>query len=244
MTSGIPNFTRTEIFKRLIENEPATYHPMSFFINLAYKQTDEFMPGKGWHYSNTNYYLLGMIIEKVTRHDLSYEFQKRFFKPLNLRNTYYSTDAYPLAIYKKQVHAYLNDTDVTKENPSYYGPAGCMLMNTKDLLIWTQALFTPGKVLSQQSLNELMKTHVVPSSPPKPDGSRYGLGIYSLNIHDYGLVWWYTGVINGYSSIVMWAPKKHIIIVAQIDRWKNNNFGMLMPGQIFINTVLNKMKNE
>lgn len=241
MTSGIPNFTRTEIFRKLIENEPTTYHSPSFFVNLAYKQKDEFMPGKGWYYSNTNYYLLGMIIEKITKQNLSHEFQKRFFKPLHLSNTYYSIDAYPTSIYRQQAHAYLNNADVTKENPSYYGSAGCMLMNTKDLLIWTQALFTPGKVLSQQSLNELMKTHAVPPSPPKPNGSRYGLGIYSLDIPGYGLVWWYTGVINGYSSVFMWIPKKQIIVAAQIDRWKDNNFWLLMPGQKFINTILEKI---
>jgi D-alanyl-D-alanine carboxypeptidase len=238
MTSGISNFTRTEIFKKLIENEPTTYHPPSFFVDLAYKQKDEFSPGKGWYYSNTNYYLLGMIIENITKKSLLHEFQQRFFKPLHLTNTYYSIDTYPASIYRQQVHAYLNDKDVTKENPSYYGPAGCMLMNTKDLLIWTQALFTPGKILSKHSLNNLMKTQTVPSNPPKPDGSRYGLGMYSLDIPGYGLVWWYTGVIDGYSSVFIWIPKKQIIIAAQVNRWKDNNFGLLMPGQYFINTIL------
>src|SRR5437879_1198693 len=42
MTSGIPNFTRTETYKKLIKNEPIIYHPSSFFVNLAYKQKDEF----------------------------------------------------------------------------------------------------------------------------------------------------------------------------------------------------------
>jgi len=242
MTSGIPNFTRTEIFKKLIENEPNMYHPLSFFVDLAYEQKDEFTPGKNWYYSNTNYYLLGMIIEKITKQSLPYEFQQRFFKPLHLNNTYYSIDTYPTHIYKQQVHAYLNNKDVTKENPSYYGPAGCILMNTKDLLTWTQALFMPGKVLSSYSLDELMKTQAVPLSPPKPDGSRYGLGIYSLDIPNYGLVWWYTGVINGYSSILMWIPSRQIIIVAQVDRWRDNNFGLLMPGQKFINTILENIR--
>ncbi|EHL30811.1 hypothetical protein LDG_7174 [Legionella drancourtii LLAP12] len=238
MTSGIPNFTRTEAFKKLIEHEPTTYHSISFFVNLAYGQKDEFMPGKGWHYSNTNYYLLGMIIEKITNQSLPLEFQQRFFKPLNLNNTYYSISSYPISIYKRQVLAYLDNKDVTKENPAYYGPAGGMLMNIRDLLIWTEALFTPGKILSKHSLDQLRQTQAVPPNPPKPNNARYGLGIYSLEIPGYGLVWWYTGVINGYSSIFMWIPNKKTILVAQIDRWKDNNFGLLMPGQNFINTIL------
>ena len=241
MTSGIPNFTRTETFKKLIETEPTTYHSPSFFIDLAYEQKDEFTPGKSWYYSNTNYYLLGMLIEKITKHSLVYEFQQRFFNPLHLTNTYYSMNTYPTSVYKQQAHAYLNDKDVTKENPSYYGPAGCMLMNARDLLIWTQALLTPGKILSKASLAELIKTQAVPSSPPKPDGSRYGLGIYSLNITGYGLVWWYTGVIDGYSSIFMWIPSKQIVVVVKVNRWKDPNFGLLMPGQNFINSILEKI---
>lgn len=238
MTSGIPNFTRTEAFKKLIEHEPSAYHPASFFVDLAYGQKDEFMPGKGWYYSNTNYYLLGMIIEKITNQSLPLEFQQRFFTPLHLHNTYYSINSYPISIYKRQVHAYLDNKDVTKENPAYYGPAGSMLMDIQDLLTWTEALFTPGKILSKHSLNELLQTQAVPLSPPKPNNARYGLGIYSVEIPGYGLVWWYTGVINGYSSMFMWIPNKQTIIVAQIDRWKDNNFGLLMPGQNFINIIL------
>lgn len=241
MTSGVPNFTRTEAFKKLIEHEPTKYHPISFFVDLAYGQKDEFMPGKGWYYSNTNYYLLGLIIEKITNQSLALEFQQRFFKPLHLSNTHYSINSYPMSIYKQQIHAYLDNKDVTRENPAYYGPAGGMLMSIQDLLIWTEALFTPGKILSRHSLDELMQTHAVPSSPPKPNNSRYGLGIYSLNIPGLGIIWWYTGVINGYSSTFMWIPNKQTILVAQIDRWKDNNFGLLMPGQNFINTILEKI---
>ena len=115
----------------------------------------------------------------------------------------YSSNSYPTSIYKRQVHAYLDDEDVTKENPAYYGPAGSMLMDIQDLLTWAEALFTPGKILSKNSLEELLQTQAAPSSPPKPYNARYGLGVYSLEIPGYGLVWWYTGVVNGYSSIYL-----------------------------------------
>ncbi len=81
MTSGIPNFTQTKTFKHLIEFKPTMYHSLSFFVNLAYRQNDKFSSGKGWYYSNTNYYLLGILIKKVTHQSLLHVFQKRFFKP-------------------------------------------------------------------------------------------------------------------------------------------------------------------
>jgi D-alanyl-D-alanine carboxypeptidase len=238
MSSGISNFTLTDTFKKLIKNDPAGYHPLSFFVNLAYMREDQFSAGQGWNYSNTNYYLLGMLIEKITHHSLADEFHQRFFKPLHLQHSYYSGNVYPHFIDKKRVHAYLNDKDVTNENPAYYGPAGGMVMNTQDLVTWIEALFTPGKVLTKKSINELMKTQAVPFVPPKPKNARYGLGVYSLNIPKQGLVWWYTGVVDGYSSVFMWIPSRKIILAAQINRWTGNDFGILMPDNDFLNTIL------
>lgn len=238
MTSGIPNFTRTDIFKNLIQNQPTAYHPLSFFVDLAYQQKDLCEPGKSWYYSNTNYYLLGMLIEKVTHHKLSVELRQRFFKSLHLDHTVFSESSYPAIVNAHRVHAYFNNKDVSDENPAYYGPAGGLLMNSTDLITWAEALFQPGRILTQHSLNQLMTTQVVPLSPPKPAGSRYGLGVYSLAIPGNGIVWWYTGVIDGYSSIFMWIPSKQTIIVAQINAFQEKNFGLLMPEKIFMNTLL------
>jgi D-alanyl-D-alanine carboxypeptidase len=115
MTSGISNFTRTATFKNLIATAPTSYHPLSFFVDLAYQQNDEFTPGKNWYYSNTNYYLLGILIEKITNHSLTYELQQRFIKPLHLNNTFYAITTYPDYVYRRQAHAYYNKKDVTNE---------------------------------------------------------------------------------------------------------------------------------
>ncbi len=242
MTSGIPNFTQTIRFKKLIQSQPTAYHSPTFFVDMAYEEKDEFTPGKAWSYSNTNYYLLGILIEKVTHHTLAEEFNQRFFKPLHLNHSYYSASNYSTKVQNQKAHPYFNNQDMNDVNPSYYGPAGSMLMNTTDLVIWTQALFTPGKILSQASINQLMTTVPVPRTPPRPAGSRYGLGIFSLEIPGYGLTWWYTGVVDGYSSLFMWIPGRKIILTAQINGWGGNNFALLMPGQVFTNTLLQKIQ--
>jgi D-alanyl-D-alanine carboxypeptidase len=238
MTSGIPNYTAFPRFEKLIHQTPKAQYPLIQFIDLAYQQQDDFLPGHGWHYSNTNYYLLGLIIEKITHHDLADELKQRFFIPLKLDHTYYSDKAYPRFVLSQMAHAYFNNRDVTQENPCYFGPAGSMVMNSGDILRWVKLLFTPGKVLNQKSLSQFMTTITVPYSPPKPNGAAYGLGVYSLNIPYYGLVWWYSGVRDGYSSVFVWIPSKKIIITAQINSWKENNFGVLMPGQPFLNQLL------
>lgn len=244
MTSGIANFTKTNKFEKMIKEQPQAYYPLSYWTNLAYQQKDLFEPGKDWYYSNTNYYLLAMIIEKVTHHKLADELKQRFFRPLHLKNTYYFDHAYPEEVIAKKVHPYLDGKDVNLENPSYYGPAGSMLMNATDLIHWTEFLFFPGKVLSEDSLKQVMTTIKIPDNPPKPKGSSFGLGIYSLTIPNIGKIWWYTGIINGYSSIMMWLPTKNIFIVAQINGFHKKDFGLLMPGHEFMNTVLSLMLNN
>lgn len=238
MTSGIANFTNTATFQQMLQLHPQQQYALTKFIDLAYQQPDDFAPGQGWHYSNTNYYLLGLIINKISHQDLADELQQRFFVPLQLNHTYYSDSSYPNSVISERIHGYLDTRDVSNINPNFYGPAGGMLMNSADIIHWVDALFSPGKILDQQSMQQLMQTTNVPPSPPKPAGARYGLGIYSLDIPNYGLVWWYTGVIDGYSSVFMHIPSKHITIAAQIDRWQNNDFGLLMPQKPFLEKVL------
>jgi len=63
-----------------------------------------------------------------------------------------------LSVFNKKAHAYLDGKDVTDQNPAYYGPAGGMLMNAKDLLTWAQALLHQGKYCLKNHLKELMTT--------------------------------------------------------------------------------------
>lgn len=72
-------------------------------------------------------------------------------------------------------HAYARGHDITPFNASHYGPAGSMVMNSLDLLTWTHALLTPDIILSATSIKEMETTVAVPSTPPKPQGCRFGL---------------------------------------------------------------------
>ena len=231
MTSGIPNFTEAQEFKNLVNSNPKKLILPAQLINIAYAMPDYFAPGQGWHYSNTDYYLLSLVIEKITGQPLEVVLQQRFFKPLKLEHTFYSTGFYPKAVEAQMAHAYMGKEDVTNFNAGLYGPAGGMVMDSHDLITWTHALFTPGVILNQASIKQLMTTVPVPPSPPKPEGAAYGLGIYSLNMPGIGMVWYYAGVINGYTSTMMWIPAKNEIIVAQVASWPSGHYEVLFPNQ-------------
>lgn len=227
MTSGIAN---TDFSKERDDYE-TTVLTSKKIVDAIYQKPDLFAPGSEWRYSNTNYFLLGLLIEKISGMPLNEVLTNRFFKPLHLDHTFYSDSFYSKNVIDQMAHAYAGKHDITAFNASHYGPAGSMLMNSFDLLTWTHALLTPDIILSATSIQEMEKTIIVPSTPPKPEGCRYGLGIYSLNMPRFGTIWYYAGVIRGYTSCFIYIPSQQRIIVAQVANWPGEHFEVLFPNQ-------------
>ncbi|MFZ4116408.1 MAG: serine hydrolase domain-containing protein [Chthoniobacterales bacterium] len=283
MTSGIAN---TDFSKERDDYEN-TILTSKKIVTSIYQQPDLFAPGSEWRYSNTNYFLLGLLIEKISGVSFAEVITTRFLKPLHLTHTFYSrllpkladvsevqgasgaqtrsvhevledastgaTQQFAAAVelgkkssdsfYSKDVmaqiaHAYAGKRDITTFNASHYGPAGSMLSDSTDLLTWTQALLTPGIILSAESIREMEMTIAVPSTPPKPEGCRYGLGIYSLDVLHLGTIWYYAGVIRGYTSCFIFIPSQQKIIVAQVATWPGEHFEVLFPNQPLMKKLL------
>jgi len=227
MTSGISN---TDFSKERDDYE-TTVLTSQKIVDAIYKKSDLFPPGSKWLYSNTNYFLLGMLIEKISGTSLNEVLTNRFFKPLHLNHTFYSNSFYPKNVISQMAHAYARGHDITAFNASHYGPAGSMVMDSLDLLTWTHALLTPDKILSATSLQEMETTVAVPPTPPKPEGCRFGLGIYSLKVPKIGIIWYYAGIIRGYTSCFIYIPSQQRIIVAQVANWPGEHFEVLFPDQ-------------
>lgn len=234
MTSGIANI---DFSKERDVAETKTLSSKSI-IDAIYATPDLFSPGSEWRYSNTNYFLLGLLVEKISNHSLHEILTKRFFDPLHLTHTFYSDSFYSKNILDQMAHSYAGKHDITAFNASHYGAAGAMVMDSNDLLTWTQALFTPGIILSAESIQEMETTIAVPPTPPKPEGCRYGLGIYSLKVPRMGIIWYYAGVIRGYTSCFIYIPSQQKIIVAQVATWPGEHFEVLFPNQLLMKKLL------
>ncbi|TDD74242.1 serine hydrolase domain-containing protein [Actinomadura rubrisoli] len=107
-------------------------------------------PGEKWSYSNTNYTLLGMIIERVTGHDLAAELHGRLFGPLGMTRTYLPVKP-PEGIKGPHGHGYYPDAtgtlrDVDRFNASIAGAAGGVVSTAHDVSAFQRA-FTQGKLL-------------------------------------------------------------------------------------------------
>ena len=206
-TSGIYNYTADDDFGRAYFTKDGffahrydTLTPRDL-VAIAMKHEPEFKPGESWGYSNTNYVLAGMVIEKVTGHSYATEITHRIISPLHLTATSLPgtrvTVPHPSSrAYSKLAEAATGPSyDVTKLNPSLASSAGEMISNSADLDRFYSALLR-GKLLPPQQLKE-MKTTVRADGIPN---ARYGLGLMDTKLTCGVHVWGHGGGIHGSAS--------------------------------------------
>jgi D-alanyl-D-alanine carboxypeptidase len=236
MTSGIVRYTEDEGFLRARKEDAKQHWTAEQLVTIAYQHPNYFKPGTNWQYSNTNYLILGLIIEKVTDRPLAWVIQRNLIQPLKLMHTYYISTTIPPALMPLMAHGYQEDKDVTGNDFSVLGASGSIISNTLDMTTWIRALFT--KLLPKKQLTDLTTVYHY-TEPSQPPGSAYGLGIFSLEVPQYGTIWWYTGLIEGYSSLLVWIPSQEIAIAVTINRLANHHFMLLFPQEALFQFLLN-----
>lgn len=181
------------------ENRFRTYHPDEL-IAVALAKPARFEPGASWSYSNTNYILVGQLIERLTGTSYATQIRQRILRPLGLRETLIP-GTWP-TIPGPHAHGYytypgddgLTVLDAATVNPSWAGSAGEIISTTRDLDRFITALFG-GRLLPPALLGEMREA--LPSSG-------YGLGLESVNAGpDCGGVYrGHTGGMHGYQSFL------------------------------------------
>jgi D-alanyl-D-alanine carboxypeptidase len=178
-------------------------------IGWAVKQKPYFSPGKGYHYSNTNYLLLGLIIEKVSGDSVGDQIRKRLLEPFGLRETSYpDTQAMP----DPWAHGYgldkqRNWEDVSGTIPvSMMGAAGLMISDMADMKRWI-TLYVTGKTSAPATHRALMNC-----IPTGHGNLAFGLGL-GCSAGWYG----YTGGLPGYNTGNYYFPASGITIVSWVS---------------------------
>lgn len=206
-TSGIYNYTsdadlgRTYALKDgFFAHRYDTLTPLQL-VGIAMKHQPDSAPGTSWHYSNTNYVLAGMVVERVTGNAYGDEVRRRIIEPLGLRatlvpGTHPKVPALSSRAYSKLAETATGPTyDVTELNPSIAGAAGEMISDSADLNRFYAALLK-GRLLPQKQLSE-MKTTVKADTIP---GANYGLGLMERKLSCGITVWGHSGGIHGSAS--------------------------------------------
>lgn len=157
-------------------------------------------PGGPHLYSNTNYVLAGLIIEKVTRRPAVLEMYRRIILPLGLWRTYFAAPSSHIAgPHAKAYIPWLDGKlmDFSVYNMSWGWMVGDVVSTSRDLNVFYRALLT-GRLLSPALLAEMKTT--VPWDPAYPEAGGYGLGLYSI-ASPCGMIWGHDGLVLGHSAI-------------------------------------------
>jgi D-alanyl-D-alanine carboxypeptidase len=196
---GTAYFTKDGFFQHRYDTKSA-----ADLVAIAMTHKPDFAPGTSWNYSNTNYVLAGMVIEKVTGHSYETEIRHRIINPLHLKAT--SLPGTRVTVPQPSGHAYSKlartptgpTYDVTNLNPSIASSAGSLISDSSDLDRFYGALLR-GELLPPKQLKE-MKTTVATG---EGGGTRYGLGLADVTLPCGVHVWGHDGGIHGSSSVAV-----------------------------------------
>jgi D-alanyl-D-alanine carboxypeptidase len=211
-TSGLFDYRDDEAFQGVMKQQPGRRWSPEELVGIAFTHPAEFPPGQEFHYSDTDYIILGLLVEATTASDLEEEVNRRVIDRLGLINTYFIHNP---AMAGQYSHGYLQTGGGTLQDvsntydPSWVWAAGAMTSNQDDLAAYARSLAN-GDLISRAAQRERLQT-----VPADLNGSRiyYGLGIVSWQ----GFLG-HTGYYPGYDCAVFYHPVHEATIVVFFNR--------------------------
>ncbi|MDQ3606503.1 MAG: beta-lactamase family protein [Gemmatimonadota bacterium] len=201
-TSGIKSYTGLPQWRPRMHETLNHEQMLAFFVNEPF----DFAPGEQWRYNNSGYYLLGMIVERVTGQDYPTYIQETFFRPLGLQNTSYCPD--------RPAAGHAEGYSMREEGPVVAAPismtspfsAGAICSTVLDLVRWNRAL-VGGRVVSPVSYRAMITPDTLRDGKPLTYG--YGLGVSEWEgmrrVH-------HGGGIPGFGAYLAYYPERDVTI--------------------------------
>ena len=219
-TSGIPSYTSAGARWRNRMREDLAHDSL---LAIIAGDTLDFAAGSQWRYNNTGYYLLGMLIERVTGRSYADDIRERFAKPLGLTSTLYC-ELQPIIKRRAQGYQVGADKKLVNADPlSMHQPfsAGALCSTVGDLIAWQRALAS-GRVVKPASYTAMITAEGVAAD------RRYGFGLATDTLGGRTSVE-HGGGINGFNSMLMYVPSDTLSIAVLgntngpwVDRVANN----------------------
>ena len=220
-TSGLPRYVlKPEIWNTLYEN-PNKVWTYEERLKVIFDDAPVHEAGKGWAYSDTNYILLGMLIEKVSG-DLYYNLvRNNILKPYQLSNTHPSNKRVIENLaqgYSRLPEGFhVPNKPLTEKkyfmNPQVEWTGGGMASTTEDLAKWAK-IYYEGKLVSKTSLNSI--TSANPNGENVEGTNSYGMGSF-IYTTEHGEAYGHTGFMPGFNSIFIYYPKLGIAAAMNIN---------------------------
>lgn len=219
-TSGIERYELDPRFLEAFRAEPFKKWSIAERIEFLLDRDPPFSPGEGWTYSDTNYILLGAILESLCEHALETEIAQRFLTPLKLNGIVAALSpripglacghAGDRDAFVTQ-DAVLDDARVLRFDPSFEWAGGGFATNAGDLARWCRALH--GGDILDKKLRDAMQDGV---PCPLGKGARYGLGAIHWRTR-HGDAFGHSGFFPGYVSEMRYYPALDRAAAIQIN---------------------------
>jgi CubicO group peptidase (beta-lactamase class C family) len=199
-TSGIWNYTNTKDYAKVFLTPLERGQLVDVFRNKPL----EFKPGERWNYSNSGYYLLGIVIERAARQSYESFLYENIFKPLSMKNTgfnvgYRTVDKLATGYSTLQSKQIIPNPLIDINDFS----DGALYSNVEDLLVWDQALYTE-KLVSKKSLDQMFTPFKLNS------GNDYGYG-YGWSIRGNSVS--HGGRVAGFVTYISRFPQKGTTVI-------------------------------
>lgn len=235
MTSGIPSYDNVDA---MLENIAAlgfsrrfTPQVLAGFADPAYPGAPE--PTEGYGYSNTNYALAGLVIERATGESVRGVFESRFLGDrYGLTDTYYREEIYPPEILDRMASGYFvaegypqlkdhDGADTKAGDMSWAGPAGAIVSRPEQVNHWIRTLFTSETLLDPEARAELtqlvsMRTGTPLEALSADDPAGFGLGVSGF-LNALGTGWQYEGETMGYRVLYVYLPEHDLVVTLAVN---------------------------
>ncbi|MGY3803206.1 serine hydrolase domain-containing protein [Pigmentibacter ruber] len=251
MTSGIPshfgsaNLYSIENFHSYMLN-PYQYFDKNVIMQTILKQKALFKSGIAWDYSNTNYLLVGIILEKITGKKLDILFKQNISEKLNLRNTYFVNHLIREEIPKNKIDTLVEgfpsiENYLAKKNANTFSlsvvwGSGNLISSTKDVHIFITSFFNKdGKLFNQKNTYELFKNYFFEIASYNLsnyfNSSKYSFGVSSITNEITGMTdYLHSGGIPGYNSLFSITPSANVSYCLLTGSLNSEEFTNLVKG--------------
>jgi D-alanyl-D-alanine carboxypeptidase len=242
MISGIPNYSETEFISRIWVEEPTRELAAEELVAAVYPTgTNDLPVTEGYHYSNTNYILAGMIAAEAAGRPYRDLVHEMVIGAHGLHSTFYEPGAYPRAVIERLAHGYFENTacaeyqppdcaetwnqpiigrDVRADSTSWAQAAGGAISNARDTTRWMRAVFGGDVVPPEQQEQWLQMVSTKTGepidavSPDHPQGFALGL---AQGLLPGGPAWFYQGMTLGFRTLYVWFEEDDILIAVQTN---------------------------
>lgn len=221
-TSGLFDYMEDDLFLKSVLDDPVQEWNPQRLLDVATAHEPYGPPGFAYRYSNTNYVLLGMIIEETTGQKLAEVLEERISGPLGLTDTSLpgGPDILPPFLSGHRVAPDGNLVDATRFSPSIAWAAGGMISTLNDLERWARALAL-GELTSESAREEQL-SWVYPPSGNSSAHQGMGFARYGIGVTGVGDYIGHEGELLGYNTALYTSPSSGATIVIAYNRYFGN----------------------